>query len=704
MYCFSYSSLFVLLAIAATGCIQVTEPLSSTGELKKFNSTAEITEYLGKYTGGPPTGGSGLLQSRQTGGAYSADNTVATMVPTYAPAMKESAAGGGGASPDYSQTNVQVEGVDEADFVKNDGEFIYLLNQGNLVIVDASPADEADIVSTTEIEGNPGNIFVRGDSLVVFSTVTDYAEPGYGREGMPMRTYSPTTHAFFYSVKDRKNPVLVEDYSVDGDYFNARMIGDVVYLITKMPIYRYGGTIEVPVVSTVRSALAPDVYYFDHPEPDYVFHTVTSFDIRAGKEISAKTFLMGYTNTMYMSEENLYISYPQYNTITKPLPPQPVPIGMKVQSVPLPIEEDRFNRMSEEEKQAYLSEMRGEVPAWREVDRTSTTIHKLAADNGKIEYVAKGEVSGSLLSQFSMDENGGNLRVATTSDVSTPRESTTYSNVFVLDSKMKEIGALTHIAPGERIYAARFTGERLYLVTFRQVDPFFVISLADPKTPKVLGKLKLPGFSEYLHPYDANHVIGIGKETASTEWGGVAVQGLKLALFDVSDTANPVLRGKYEIGGSGSDSEALRDHRAFLFDREKNLLVIPVTRYPGSEKPLPAGEIISPYRVWQGAYVFGVTPESGFQLKGRVTHLNESENYPDYSYAVRRALYIGDTLSTISSAKIVMNSLRDVNATIKEIDLPGLDGGYVLSPLPDERVIPGLSTGILFFCFSTDRP
>ncbi len=674
-------SLFILLAIAAAGCIQVTEPLGSTGELKKFNSTAEITTYLERYTGGPPTGGGGLLQSRQAGGTISTDNAVATMVPTYAPAMKESTAGGGGASPDYSQTNVQVEGVDEADFVKNDGEFIYLLNQGNLVIVDAYPADEADIVSTTEIEGNPGNIFVRGDSLVVFSPVTDYPEPVYGRGGMPMRMYSPTTHALFYSVKDRKNPVLLEDYSVDGDYFNARMIGDVVYLITKTPIYRYDGKIEVPVVSTVRSVLAPDVYYFDHPEPDYVFHTVTSFDIGAGKEISAKTFLMGYTNTMYMSEENLYISYPQYDTIAKPLPPQPVPLGIRASSAPLSIDEDRFNRMSEEEKQAYLSEASEKVPEWREVDRTSTIIHKLAAGDGRIEYVAKAEVSGALLSQFSMDENEGNLRVATTSDVSTPRESTTYSNVFVLDAGMNEIGALTHIAPGERIYAARFTGERLYLVTFRQVDPFFVIGLADPKEPKVLGKLKLPGFSEYLHPYDANHVIGIGKETATMEWGGVAVQGLKLALFDVSDTANPVLRGKYEIGGSGSDSEALRDHRAFLFDREKNLLVIPVTRYPGSEKPLPVGDIISPYRVWQGAYVFGVTPESGFQLKGRVTHLDDSENYPDYSYAVRRALYIGDTLSTISSAKIVMNSLGDVNATIKEIDLPGLDGGYYYPPV-----------------------
>ena len=673
-------SLFVLLAIAAAGCLQVTEPIGTTGELKKFNSTAEIREYLDKYAEGPPADGGGLIQSSQTGRAVSTGNAIATMVPTYAPVTKEASVGGGAGSPDYSQTNVQVEGVDEADFVKNDGGFIYLLNQGNLVIVDAYPADEADIVSTTEIEGNPQNIFLNGDSLVVFSTATNYAEPMYGRGVMPPRIYTPTTHALFYSVKDRKNPVLVEDYSVDGDYFNSRMIGDVVYLITKSQISRYDGTIEVPVVSTSRSTLTPDVYYFDHPEPAYVFHTVTSFDLSAGKEIASKTFLMGYTNTMYMSEKNLYISYPQYNTITKSLPPRPVPVGIAPMSAPLSIEEDLFNRMSEEEKQAYLTGVRGEAPAWKEVDRTSTVIHKLAADNGRIEYVAKGEVSGALLSQFSMDENEGNLRVATTSDVSTPRESTTYSNIFVLDPGMKEIGALTHIAPGERIYAARFTGDRLYLVTFRQVDPFFVIDLSDPKAPEILGKLKLPGFSEYLHPYDANHVIGIGKETTTTEWGGVSVQGLRLALFDVSDTANPVLRGKYEIGGSGSDSEALRDHRAFLFDREKNLLVIPVTRYPGSEKPIPAGDFVSPYRTWQGAYVFGVTPESGFELKGRITHLNESEDYPDSSYAVRRALYIGDTLSTISSAKVVMNSLSDVNTTIKEIDLPGPDGGTYYPP------------------------
>jgi hypothetical protein len=265
-------------AMTRNGCFYFLRPQRGAGRIQVTsagqhwwvkNSTDRRDRRVSVYAGGPSDGGGGggLLQGRQTSGAVSADNAVATMVPTYAPAMKESAAGGAGASPDYSHTNVQVEGVDEADFVKNDGEFIYLLNQGNLVIVDASPADEADIVSTTEIEGNPGNIFVRGDSLVVFSTVTDYAEPVYGRGGMPMRAYTPATHAFFYSVKDRKNPVLVEEYSVDGDYFNARMIGDVVYLITKTQIYRYNGQIEVPVVSTGRSSLAPDVYYFDHPEP-----------------------------------------------------------------------------------------------------------------------------------------------------------------------------------------------------------------------------------------------------------------------------------------------------------------------------------------------------------------------------------------------------------------------------------------------------
>ena len=238
-----------------------------------------------------------------------------------------------------------------------------------------------------------------------------------------------------------------------------------------------------------------------------------------------------------------------------------------------------FNTLTEAQRQAILNGLRNaEQDAIRrqEADQTTTVVHKIAIKDGRITYIGKGEVPGTLDNQFSMDEYNNNLRLATTSSVYTNSGQYTYNNVYVLDGKMATIGSLTHIAEQETIYSTRFIGDRLYMVTFKRIDPFFVIDLSTPETPKILGKLKIPGYSDYLHPYDATHIIGIGKETTANEWGGVSVSGVKLALFDVSDVANPKQLDKVQIGDAGSDSAALTDHHAFLFDRTKNLLVIPV--------------------------------------------------------------------------------------------------------------------------------
>ena len=210
--------------------------------------------------------------------------------------------------------------------------------------------------------------------------------------------------------------------------------------------------------------------------------------------------------------------------------------------------------MSETEKQALIAEMKNkeqESIQKKEIDQTTTAIHKIAISNGAITYIARGDVPGILESQFSMDEYNNNLRVATTSSVYTTRGSYEYNNVFVLDSGMKTIGSLTHIAEQEKIYSTRFIGDRLYMVTFKRVDPFFVIDLSTPTSPKILGKLKIPGYSDYLHPYDATHIIGVGKETGTNDWGGVSTKGMKLALFDVSDVEHPTQIDKVEIGDSG---------------------------------------------------------------------------------------------------------------------------------------------------------
>jgi uncharacterized secreted protein with C-terminal beta-propeller domain len=281
-----------------------------------------------------------------------------------------------------------------------------------------------------------------------------------------------------------------------------------------------------------------------------------------------------------------------------------------------------------------------------------------------------------------MDEYNNNLRLATTSSIYTQSGQYTYNNVYVLDGTMTTIGSLTHIAEQESIYSTRFIGDRLYMVTFKRIDPFFVIDLSTPENPTILGKLKIPGYSDYLHPYDATHIIGIGKETTTNDWGGVSTSGIKLALFDVSDVSNPKQLDKVQIGDAGSDSAALTDHHAFLFDKAKNLLVIPVRAVSASQ--VTKGDYYNyQQQVWYGAYVFGLTPQTGFTLRGTVQHGTGDNGYYYYGSStsdVKRSLYIDNVLYTMSAKQIKANSLDDINTTIATIPLPGT--GDVYYPVP----------------------
>ena len=708
----------ILLAVIASGCMSTpvtTVPVSS--ELKKFNSTAEIEQYLkdsvatdqqnGYYRTMVPTMGTGMNVPQ------SINEKASTGIP--APALPGAVG--------YSQTNIQVAGVDEPDIIKNDNRYIYTISGSTLAIIDAYPAAGASVISRTEIADTPKDIFVNGDRLVLFSTGTGTpetitqpsgAEPGIALEMVmpPYRSYAPITHATIYDISDRKNPSVLKDYTMDGDYTDARMIGSLVYMITREQVYTYSGNhVVVPALREgTRTVIQPDVWYFDNREYQYTFTTITSFDASSGNEKDAQTYLLGSGNTLYVSRDAIYVSYQRYHPVIYNtrgvVPPQPVAVsgGMGVSTaVDLPVSSasgvssskiavppavlpSDFNTLTESERQSILDGLRNaeqEAIRRQEADQTTTVVHKIGINNGAITYIAKGEVPGTLDNQFSMDEFNGNLRLATTSSVYTPQYGQyTYNNVYVLDGKMATIGSLTHIAEQETIYSTRFIGDRLYMVTFKRIDPFFVIDLSTPQSPKILGKLKIPGYSDYLHPYDATHIIGIGKETTTNEWGGVSTSGVKLALFDVSDVANPKQLDKVQIGDAGSDSAALTDHHAFLFDRSKNLLVIPVRAV--STAPVIKGDYYNYQpQIWYGAYVFGLTPQTGFTLRGTVQHGSGDSGYYYYGSStseVKRSLYIGDVLYTMSSKQIKANPLDNLNTTIATIPLPGV--GDVLYPVP----------------------
>jgi len=514
---------------------------------------------------------------------------------------------------DFSTTNIQVLGVDEADIVKTDGKYIYVVSGNKVVIIDAYPAENARILSKIEVGENPVEIFINENKLVVFGT----------------------TFIKVFDVSDRENPVLKRDVSFDGSYFDSRMIGDYVYVIISSPIDYRGEEVNLPRISSsgwAKAIQAYEIYYFDVPDYSYMFTTIMSINTQNDDEkISSETFLMGATQNIFVSVNNIYITYTAYN------------------------DSKGLNWMED----------------W---GAEKTIVHKISIADGRIEYEAKGEVPGHVLNQFSMDEHQGYFRIATTTgDV---WDDGARNHVYVLDEDLDIVGRLEGLAPGERIYSARFIDNRAYLVTFKKVDPLFVIDLANPTDPKVLGELKIPGYSDYLHPYDETHIIGVGKDTydmGSFAW----YQGIKIALFDVSDPENPIEISKYMIGDRGTDSYALSDHKAFLFSRSKNLLVMPILlaeidegKYPGGVPPDAYGEY-----VWQGAYVFNVSLENGFVLKGRITHLENDAELMDYywysPYSVKRSLYVDDVLYTISDGLIKMNDLEDMSE-INEIELPNV--------------------------------
>jgi len=594
-------------------------------------------------------------------------------------------------STDYSTTNIQVQGVDEPDIIKTDGKYIYTASSDTLTIVDAYPADIMKTVSILEVNGSISNMFVNKDRLVVFGSVYNYGSyrPSDATAGAPIMEsrpyYSSSQNAFIYvyDIADRANPVLVRNITLEGSYQDARMIGDYVYAIAQQPVQMLDSGPALPIMSvdsTAKEVSADNIAYFDEYDTYFSYNFIIALNTQNDMEApNEKVFLLGYSQDLYVSENNIYTVSVKYMTGTEHnnrlmealIPNLPLELQNGIQEIKDNPDLMTYNKIYRMENliQEYAVNLGPEdgakfmkgveeriviITTALEKESEKTVIHKISVSGPNIEYKTSGEVPGRVLNQFSMDEYNGNFRIATTTGQSW-RE-TSLNHVYVLDQGLNVIGKLENLAPKEQIYSARFMGERAYLVTFVKTDPLFVINLKNPYAPAVLGELKIPGFSEYLHPYDKDHLIGIGQMTNEE---GRRTGQLKLSLFDVTDVANPKEMSSYLIGEKGdyAYSEALDDHKAFLFSEPKHLLVIPVsvnnwrTGHYGSYS--------------QGAYVFDVTLENGITLKGTVTHKTTNASTDEYYYegntAVRRSLYMDNTLYTISDAKIMANSLADLS-------------------------------------------
>ena len=642
-----------------------------------FSSYEELKDFLKNRTQNPLT--------YSYNGAFAtpmSPNLGITGITVNSPAIPAEKA----TAPQYSTTNIQVAGVDEADTVKNDGEYLYLLMGNNVSILKAYPATEAKLVSTIVVSDmTPVGIFVNRDRLAVLGTkynlnVTPYYGAPYDSYIAPY-LMDVTTYVKVYDISDRTHPEPLTTFSTSGNYISSRMIGQYVYLVASQPAYYVVQAspnvtidkVNIPMLGingNMAEASPSEIYYSNTSDGYFMFTTVVTLNIQNTTESpSYKTLTLGGTSTMYVSLNNIYITFP--------------------------IEDH-------------------------------TLIYRLHVENSTINPEAQGEVPGSVLNQYSMDEYNDYFRIATTTWITSPMNATgplpatnvtgilpgpiklpsatnvaptlpptngttplstpimtsgnpivmlswaAEHNVYVLSMNLTIVGRLENLAPDENLHSARFVGNRCYLVTFQKTDPLFVINLTDATEPAVLGQLSIPGYSDYLHPYDENHLIGVGKETVEAEQGYFAwYQGIKVALFDVSNVSNPIQMANYTIGDRGSNSPVLSDPKAFLFDKSKNLLVIPVLVARVDQSQYPSGEIPpSAYGqpVWQGAYVFNLTLSEGFVFRGGITHIEDGTSIWDSNYYVQRSLYIENVLYTVSNAKVKLNSLDDL-AFIKEIEI-----------------------------------
>ncbi len=647
------SSISKFTPILASGSAQEDLPtLRSYAHLRKLIKESAGTEYLEGIFDRRSRG----MPVQTLGEPLAFDSVTAESAPVAASAKSA------GSAPSFSRTNVQVKDVDEADIVKTDGRFIYQVSQGELIVTRAEPnrpLKKTAHIKYTNGEFSPRELFIADGLLVVVGE--EHEPPGEARS-MSMRYMPASITAVRVYRTDNGKPRLIRNVQVEGAYLSSRRIGSRLMLVTNK--YIMAGLIEprgfIPELqdepsgesdrreAMFRESARPpavkdsaagdsfirpdykDVRYFpDFAQPNYL--TISFIELDAETPVRSST-LLGGGEQVYASTANLYVAQTTFNesdgTATTP--------GL-AEGAPIP------------------EDMRMISPD------TSLFRFSLAGDEPVLE--GRGSVPGTLLNQFSMDEHKGYFRVATTIP------GVSLNNIYVLDEDMETIGRLEGLAPGERIYSARFMGDRAYLVTFKQVDPLFVVDLSQPNNPSVLGKLKIPGYSDYLHPLDDNHIIGFGKDTEAQ--GDIALmKGVKVAVFDVSDVSQPREKWKTVIGDRGTESALLHDHRALLHSPERGLLAFPVTVVK-EERPVrreSAGEVWfdrSNRTVFQGIYVYRIESDMTLTERGRISHIEEDvDPWSRTKKIIKRALYIDDTLFTVSDRMIKANRLED----LREVD------------------------------------
>lgn len=548
-------------------------------------------------------------------------------------------------SKDYSTTNIQVENVDEADITKTDGNYIYSLSNNNVIITNVMQPNDIKIAATIELaDATPEDLIIYQDKLVVISTdiIASTAHYSYNSKS--------NTIVRIYDIQNKDNPTLIKDYKLFEPYYTSRCINNRLYVISFGKLRKENNdmiTYYQEDNQEVKMNLQ-DIKYLKNKKTNQQT-LISMIDLNQPREkVSVKSYLIDINNA-YVSENNIYLLNYEYDYRKNYLaPPVSSLFGLKGAIGPF-VYENKSKKETEYGTQIYKFNI---------------------LEDGTIQYKQKTNIEGRTINQFSIDEYQGNLRVAVYGKNG--------SQVVVLNSKLEKIGETPYLAKGERMYSSRFLGDKAYLVTYRTMDPLYVIDVSEPTKPTVLGELKIPGYSTYLHPYDENHLIGIGMETEEVvnrnSSGKVIsttakIKGMKMALFDVSNVNNPIQISSTIIGDSRATSAILTNHKALLFSKEKELIAIPVNNYKEdfevNSSTTTYDALVRNYSNYnksylsEGYFVYRINLQDGFQLKGIVNHEKQRSGYSQNSKLLR-GLYIGAHLYTISEEEIKVNKLENM--------------------------------------------
>lgn len=630
----------------------------SLGELPSITSCQDLNAQLSKFEKRNSFSGTMLRKNMndmmflevEEEAAFDGDMAAGISAPTAA--SNESA-------KEYSQTNIQEIGVDEADIVKNDGSHIFMLRNNTVRILKAYPADELEQIAKIALPNiSPREMFLDGNTLTIIADAWGSSQTDIStRMIMPEMDYyyggGGSTMIFVFDVSDRTNPQEIRNVRFDGSYVSSRRVGDVVYLVAEKNWSFWGVPRPIPYETMIPafadsafedeeyiSSCAGIRYFPNFKHTNYLI--VSAINTKDTTQRVDREVVLGGGSEIYSSPENLYVTRPSWDEV-------------------------------------YWQD--GVSAGWDYQE--GTDIYRFSLGSGAVDFQAKGRVPGRVLNQFSMSEYGGHFRIATQIGQAWGSKPSS-SGVFILNKNLDEVSRVDGIAPGENLKSARFMGEKGYLVTFKTVDPLFVIDL-NPTSPKVLGKLKIPGWSDYLHPYDENHLIGFGKEVdESIDADKVhsdnaiyytAVLGMKLAIFDVSDLENPKEIHKEVIGYRGTQSDILNNHKALLFDKEKGILAFPVhvTKHMNDK----VGYDADIQTIFSGAQVYDISLENGFSLRGQVSHYTGDDVYlksgeyfyGDYDLNIQRIIYIGDKFYTLSPNMVKALTWSDISeVNVLELD------------------------------------